>query len=203
MTANKSLPAAAKTGFSRATGTRLKAAPERTARTKAQRGWRRPDPLVATPGGAHRLHPLRPGATLASGPRQRLRSPCQVDRGGPEVLLAHDALFRRRRRAFSHRRAGWQDMGGRYPGPSGRRASLSRVHQARDAAASRALAEGPLLRTRRWRGPYPCRCREKRERQALAALRGPGQIWRPSPAYAGSATNPGCCVKGAPRPPKG
>ena len=38
---------AAKAGFSRSTGTRLKADPERIARPKAQRARRRPDPLAA------------------------------------------------------------------------------------------------------------------------------------------------------------
>ena len=155
-----------------------------TARPKAQRGRRQPDLLVATPGGAQRLHP---------------QALAQL------WLPVRDSVFEGHVRwaevgqKFSWRMMPYSAVGdGRFliAAPDGKTwvadtpAHLDAVQAylvftKPERLLQHALAEGPLFRTRRWRGPYPCRCREKRERQALAAFRGPGQIWRPSPAYAG------------------
>ena len=81
MTLNESLPAAAKANFSRATGIRLKADLECTARPKPQRGRRRLDPLAAI----FEPDDIRPVSVL----RQRLEDHPDLDPGVRPTLERH------------------------------------------------------------------------------------------------------------------
>ena len=100
---------AARAGVDRPHGT------DRRRQAGGGRGRARRLPAPA-PGGAGGARPLRPGSDLAAGPRHPLRGVRGMDRRGPKILVAHDALRPRRGRAPHRRHAGGRGLGHRHAG---------------------------------------------------------------------------------------